>query len=79
MQKVPALPNGRPETGVMQFGEDWPGVFIRGDNALFDAMALRQAAELLPEDAWLLKAQLSGLANTLGSCSVGNTGWPPQK
>ena len=23
----------RPETGPMQFGDDWPGVFIRGDNA----------------------------------------------
>src|SRR5258708_6381349 len=35
VQKVP-MPEGmsRPETGVMQFGDDWPGVFIRGDNAL---------------------------------------------
>lgn len=24
---------GRPETGVMQFGSDWPGVFLRGDYA----------------------------------------------
>jgi len=23
----------RPETGPMQFGDDWPGVFVRGDNA----------------------------------------------
>lgn len=23
----------RPETGPMQFGDDWPGVFIRGDDA----------------------------------------------
>lgn len=23
----------RPETGPMQFGNDWPGVFIRGDDA----------------------------------------------
>jgi hypothetical protein len=30
----------RPETGVMQFGEDWPGVFIRGDNAAYLAMQL---------------------------------------
>lgn len=22
----------RPETGVMVFGDDWPGIFIRGDN-----------------------------------------------
>jgi hypothetical protein len=24
----------RAETGPLQFGEDWPGVFIRGDEAL---------------------------------------------
>ena len=24
---------GRPETGAMQFAGDWPGLFIRGDNA----------------------------------------------
>lgn len=27
------LGGGRVETGPVQFGEDWPGVFIRGDNA----------------------------------------------
>jgi len=31
----------RPETGPMQFGDDWPGVFIRGDNAMYMAMMLR--------------------------------------
>jgi len=30
----------RPETGTMQFGNDWPGVFIRGDNAVFYASCL---------------------------------------
>jgi len=25
----------RVETGPMQFGDDWSGVFIRGDNAFF--------------------------------------------
>lgn len=23
----------RPETGVIKFGDDWPGIFIRGDDA----------------------------------------------
>ena len=31
----------RPETGPMQFGGDWPGVFIRGDNAAHFAGHLR--------------------------------------
>lgn len=30
----------RMETGAVQFGDDWPGVFIRGDNAAFMAMNL---------------------------------------
>jgi hypothetical protein len=31
----------RVETGPIQFGEDWPGTFIRGDNCFGYAMALR--------------------------------------
>lgn len=30
----------RAETGPIQFGDDWPGVFIRGDNAFHFAMHL---------------------------------------
>lgn len=37
----------RPETGVMQFGNDWPGVFIRGDNAIGYAMILHRIIEKL--------------------------------
>jgi hypothetical protein len=32
---------GRVETGAVQFGDDWPGLFIRGDNAGWMAMQLR--------------------------------------
>lgn len=41
MQK---LSNGfaRVETGVVQFDQDWPGVFIRGDNAAYVALMLEQ-------------------------------------
>ena len=69
----------RPETGPMQFGDDWPGVFIRGDNALFFAMAVRRVAETIDKSGslWMDRAVLEGLADTLSSCSVGNTGWPP--
>lgn len=35
----------RPETGIMQFGEDWPGVFIRGDNAGYYAICLRMSRD----------------------------------
>jgi hypothetical protein len=76
--KVPALESGeRPETGPMQFGDDWPGVFIRGDNALFDARAVEAAITFVPAERWDVRAMLIGLAQTLHSCSVGDTGWPP--
>lgn len=32
----------RVETGPVQFGDDWPGVFIRGDNAFFYARGLER-------------------------------------
>lgn len=66
----------RVESGPVQFGDDWPGVFIRGDNALTFAHMLREGLTYIPEREYLLLAQLIGLADTLQSCSVGNTGWP---
>lgn len=30
----------RVETGPVQFGDDWPGLFVRGDNALYYAHLL---------------------------------------
>lgn len=34
--------SNRPETGSLQFGEDWPGTFIRGDNAMYLAYSLEE-------------------------------------
>jgi hypothetical protein len=42
----------RVETGAVQFGEDWPGLFIRGD----DAAALKLSIRHLEE-------QVAGAAN----------------
>lgn len=70
VQHVPALPSGRPETGVMQFGDDWPGVFIRGDHAFYFAISLKQVIEQLPDDAWLQRSVLSRLADTLAASRV---------
>ena len=30
----------RVETGAVQFGNDWPGLFVRGDNAFHHAQAI---------------------------------------
>lgn len=37
----PQPDGGRVETGAVQFGSDWPGLFIRGDTAAYLAMLIR--------------------------------------
>ena len=43
LPEIRQLPAAEPrvETGPIVFGEDWPGTFIRGDNAMAYALALR--------------------------------------
>lgn len=69
--KVP-MPEGmtRPETGPMQFGDDWPGVFIRGDNAFHMAMLMRTAAQALRVSIndEVGAVQLENYAKTIASC-----------
>lgn len=67
----------RAETGPMQFGDDWPGLFIRGDNAAAYSMALADALKDVPGDKrgiqWF---QVAGLVDDLGSCMVTTVGGP---
>lgn len=69
--------DARVETGPVQFGDDWPGVFLRGDNALGYALALR---EQLDGDAVesasnpLTRIKLRGLLRTLTACDVTQEG-----
>ena len=44
LRKLPAA-SERLDTGPIQFGDDWPGVFVRGDSALILASMFRQAAD----------------------------------
>jgi len=74
LQAMPTWPiqimhTSRAETGPMSFGDDWPGVFIRGDNALMYATNLRLLMHELPEDKFL-KDVLTGLHDLLRSCCV---------
>ena len=39
----------RVETGAVQFGNDWPGLFLRGDNALDLMLWIRSLCDLLEE------------------------------
>jgi len=64
IRKLPVAEGGRVETGPVQFGDDWPGVFIRGDNAFGYAMALQEAMESMPEG--FKKMQLKSLCGLLG-------------
>lgn len=50
LQRLPA-PEGvsRIETGAVQFGDDWPGLFIRGDNAFHLMLCVRRLAHLLED------------------------------
>lgn len=67
IQKVPALESGkRPETGVMQFGDDWPGVFIRGDNAMMFSADLR----MFVESGGQYPNIVSDLTELLASCDM---------
>lgn len=58
----------RAETGPIQFGDDWPGVFFRGDDAIRFRQSVNVALGSVTGE--LLRAMLTGLANDLESCQV---------
>lgn len=62
----------RVETGAVQFGDDWPGVFIRGDNAFYYCGALRAYIKAKPVegDEWAAALGVQGLAHVLASCDL---------
>jgi hypothetical protein len=69
----------------MQFGADWPGVFIRGDEALhYVSIIALVLADMAKRDSAakvfdIHKHALYGLGKLLASCSAGDTGWPPRR
>jgi hypothetical protein len=63
----------RVETGVVQFGDDWPGVFIRGDCAFGYAMYLRfllKNTTAHDDSDIIATAGVQGLLSLLESCNV---------
>lgn len=68
----------RVESGPVVFGPDWPGVFIRGDNALGYALNLRgflkKAALRMPDLDPITQMYLVSLADLLESCRVTDNG-----
>lgn len=71
----------RAETGVLEFEGDWPGVFIRGDNAMMYAMTLRLVLESLPKDFGdaFARMYLKGLLELMESSNVRSGNHLPQK
>lgn len=67
IRKLPAV-DDRVETGPVQFGDDWPGVFIRGDNAAYFAMALK---EVRSKDLdWVTKGAIESMIALLEGSRV---------
>lgn len=65
---LPGVPE-RVETGAVQFGDDWPGVFIRGDNAGYYAMCLKSMLD--GDDNAMIRMILTNLQGTLAGCIQG--------
>jgi len=60
------------ETGAVRFGDDWPGIFIRGDSALGNASILRTLVERV--DYKPAKIFLTELAELFESCQIPRSG-----
>ncbi len=66
-----AAEGGRVESGAVQFGDDWPGLFLRGDDAFGLAMNLMKAYQALkgrgvePLSAWLASAAVKSLVDQI--------------
>lgn len=59
---------GRVETGPVRFDDDWPGVFIRGDQALHFGCTLNAVLGSAGLIDPIYQAVLRGLQETLMSC-----------
>lgn len=66
----------RVETGALQFGDDWPGTFIRGDNAGYYSMMLGHLLDGVGNESEreFLTIQLRQLQRLLAGCVLGGAG-----
>lgn len=60
--------SNRSETGAMEFGTDWPGVFIRGDNTIYFSWELKRLLDNIEKkDIQVNKIFIQGLISLLNS------------
>lgn len=69
IRKLPPVEE-RVETGAVQFGDDWPGYFIRGDNAFHIVLCIRQIEDIIAKhnlsiEAFLPLSGLTGLKDDI--------------
>jgi hypothetical protein len=72
-KKEPSFAPPRAESGPIQFGDDWPGVFLRGDYAGPMSFVLNQVLDAVKDGKDVSPMdilQLRGLANTLAASDV---------
>jgi hypothetical protein len=62
----------RVETGPVMFGDDWPGIFIRGDDAAMYVASLREILLDKPDIGLITKRVLMGLLDDLESSNASN-------
>lgn len=62
----------RVETGAIRFGDDWAGIFIRGDNALAMSIHLRSLLDN-PAISWIDKHTLEQYIKLLQNCNENHT------
>lgn len=61
VQKIPFPPGSpRVESGAVQFGDDWPGLFLRGDEAFDIAQRLDAVGKFLNNISDKLKVDVGG-------------------
>lgn len=60
----------RMENGSVQFGDDWPGVFLRGDSALWYAHAIDMFLAAAKVELPMMIMQLENLRDELQGCKA---------
>lgn len=69
IRKLPAC-DPRIEDGPVQFGDDWPGLFLRGDTAMCYASYLEELLNSGPPVSAIAVGVLIGLLSDLQSCNL---------
>ena len=66
--KIEANISERIETGPLQINDDWPGIFIRGDNAMYMGFVIKEFLEGTAQNDIVAKMYLEQLAEILSGC-----------